>query len=114
MWVSWSLKEEPAVVFEQVTQLPGETGGQRAVDHSMVVGQRDRQHEPGDELRSIPDGGHLGPHHTENGHLWCVDDRREAGAADAAQTRDGERAALHVTRGQLAIASFLGDVPELL
>src|SRR5688572_27646182 len=55
-------QQKPAVVFEQVTQLPGEPGGQRAIDHPVVVGQRERQHEPGDELLSVPDRGHLGPH----------------------------------------------------
>src|SRR4029453_3525207 len=44
------LQEKPAVVFEQVAQLPGEPGGQRAVDHPVVVGQRDRQHHSWDEL----------------------------------------------------------------
>ena len=43
-----------------------------------------------------------------------VDDRGERGAADAAEARNGEGAALHVAGFQLAVARELGDVAELL
>src|SRR5688572_10630715 len=70
-------QQKPAVVFEEVTQLPGEPRGQRAIDHPVVIRQRNRQHHPGDELRSAPDRRHLGAHHAENRSLGGVDDRRK-------------------------------------
>jgi hypothetical protein len=42
-----------------------------------------------------------------------VDDRREEAAADAAQARDREGAALHVAGLELAVARQLGDLRQL-
>jgi hypothetical protein len=42
-----------------------------------------------------------------------VDDRREAGAADAAEVGDAEVAAAHVVGRELAVARLLGQLAEL-
>ena len=43
IWTSMSamtfLKEKPARVFENVAQVPGESGRERAVDDAVVVGE---------------------------------------------------------------------------
>ena len=39
-------KHQPAHVLEDVAEMAGEAGGQRAVDDAVIVGERERQHQP--------------------------------------------------------------------
>src|SRR4029453_6252210 len=57
------LEQQAADVLEHVAQGAGEPGGQGAVDHPVVVGQRHRQHQPGHELRAVPNRRHPGRDH---------------------------------------------------
>ncbi len=81
----------------------------RAVDHAMVVGERQRHHQARRERLAVPHrlGGAL--RHAEDRDFRRVDDRRERRAADAAQARDREAAALHVGRAELAFARLRGE-----
>ena len=64
---------------------------ERAVDHAMVVGQRQRQHQARHELPCRPTpASSRDLRHAEDRDFGRVDDRRERGAADAAQRRDRE------------------------
>ena len=85
-----------------------------AVDHAVIVGKRERQHQARLEFLSVPNGAHRRADDTEDRDLGRVDDRREAGAADAAEARDRERRALHVGRRDLPLAHALRDRAELL
>src|SRR6478735_2155140 len=101
-WFSMS-EHQPPDVLQHPAQVPGEPGGQRAVDDPVVVGKRERQHQPRHERLTVPHRGHLGPDHAEDRHLGGVDDGREAGPADAAQAGDGEAGALQVGHTELAL-----------
>src|SRR5580704_18031247 len=105
-------EHEAAHVLEQMAQVPGEPRGQRPVDDPVVVGQRDRQHQPRYERRTVPDRRQLGPDHAEDGYLGGVDDGREGGPADAAQAGDREAGALQVGRPELALPGPGRDGPE--
>src|SRR6476469_2665481 len=106
-------QQQPSVVFEQVTQVSGEAGGQRTVDDAVVVGQGKGQHVAGGELGAVPDGAQLGADDAEDGDFGGVDDGGEAGAADAAEAGDGERATGQVRRPELAVTGFGGGGHEL-
>src|SRR5688572_32229494 len=80
----------------------------------MVVRKRKREHQAGREFLAAPYRPHRAARDAKNRHLRRVDDRRERGAADAAEARDRERAALHVAGLELAVARELADVGELL
>src|SRR5262249_30718667 len=79
---------------EGVGEEGGETGRHRTVDDAMIVRQRQRQHEARHEAAFLEYRPHARARHAENRHLGCVDDRCERGAADAAEARDREAAAL--------------------
>src|SRR5450830_1813586 len=89
-----------AQVAEDLGQVGGEARAHRAIDDAVVVGQRQGQHQAGLEGCAIPHRFHGRLRQAEDGHFRCVDDRREIGAADAAQRGDGERGTLHVGRFQ--------------
>ena len=78
----------------------------------MVVGQRQRRHQPRAKPDFAENGHHAGPRHAQNRHFRRVDDGRERGAADAAKARDRERAALHLVRRQLAVSGLAGQLLE--
>src|SRR6267378_8034591 len=48
------LEHRPAHVGEQLREIGGEAGRRGAVDHPVIVGERQRQHEPRHELRAVP------------------------------------------------------------
>src|SRR4051812_47214843 len=81
------LEQRPAQVAEHLREVRAEARALGAVDHAVVVGQAQRHHEPRDELGPVPHGSALGLGHAEDRHLGRVDERREAGAADAAEAR---------------------------
>src|SRR5690606_14628732 len=97
----------PAHVAEQLREIGGEARRGGPVDHAVVVGQRQRQHESRLELLAVPDRLHGRLRHPEDGNFRRVHDRREAGAADAAQGADRETAAGHLGRAELAFARLL-------
>src|SRR5690606_17641290 len=99
----------PAQVAEQLRQVGGEARGGGAVDHAVVVAQRQRQHQPRLEGLAVPDRLRLRLRHAEDRDFRRVDDRGERGAADAAQRADGEAAALHLVGFQLALARQRGE-----
>src|SRR3712207_2456561 len=107
------LEDEAADVLEQVAQVPGEAGGGRAVDHPVVVGQGERQHQPRHERGAVPDRGGLRTHDAQDGDLGGVHQRGERRPADAAQAGDGEAAPLQVGGGQLAVPGARGHLAEL-
>src|SRR6266852_437987 len=85
-----------------------------AVDDTVIVGERQRQHQPRNE-RAIPvDRPHLRSRHAENRDLRCVDDRRERRSADTAKARDAEGAAAHAVWLEFFLARGLGDFSQLL
>ena len=103
--------------------MAGEAGAVGAVDDSMVVGQRQRQHQTRFEALAclVPHRLPVGAREAEDGDFRAVDDRREHGAADAAEAGDGETAALHGIDLELAFArqfghfgQFLGNVHDIL
>ena len=75
-----------------------------AVDHPVVVGERQRQHQARRELVAAPHRPQPRARDAEDRDLGRVDDRREGGAADAAQARDREAAALEVVELELLVA----------
>src|SRR5208282_937187 len=111
-WSGRRSEQETAYVCQQVAQVPGEPGGQRPVDDPVVVGQRDRQHQPRQENRPVPDRRGPGPDHAQYRHLGGVDDGREGGPADAAQAGDREAGALQVGQAELALPGPRRDGAE--
>src|SRR3546814_13413770 len=58
--------------------------GGGAIDHAVVVAQRQRQHQPRRKLLAVPQRLGLRFGDTKNRHFRGVDDRGECGAANAA------------------------------
>src|SRR5208282_1158755 len=102
-------QQRPPHVGEERGEKTIESRGRRAIDHAVVVGQRQRQNQPRDELLAIPYRSRGGAADAENGDFRSVDDRREISAADAAEAGDRKAAALHVGRAQLALARLGGE-----
>ena len=91
-----------------------EARGGGAVDHAVVVGERERQDQARHELAPVPDRLRLRARGAEDRDLGRVDDRREERAADAAERRDRERRARHLGRAELALARLAGQFAQLL
>ena len=79
----------------------------------MVVRQRQRCEGARYELFAGPEGFYLVFGDTQDGHFRRVDDRREGGAAQAAEAGDAEAAAFHLVGFYLAIATAFGEVDDL-
>src|SRR5690606_14720050 len=79
------LQDNTAEVFQQGCQVDVETGRGGAIDHAVIVGQRQRQHQTRLKCLAIPDRLHRGTRHTQDGHFRRIDDGCEVRAADAAQ-----------------------------
>src|SRR6266436_7802002 len=78
-------------LFECLRHPAQKTGGVRAVNQAMVVGERERQDQPRLELSSNPFRLHARTREPENGNLGMIHDRCERCAPDAAEVRNGER-----------------------
>ena len=79
----------------------------------MVVGERQRQHQPWGKLLTTPhrlDGG-FGD--TENGHLRGIDDGRKGSTTYGAKAGDGEDTALHLIRLQFLLPRFSSQLNAL-
>src|SRR5712692_5332678 len=119
--MSGTFTSMPAISEDQlpdVRQDRGEIAGKArrrgAVDHAVVVRQRERQHEARRELLAVPRWPDRRARDTEDRHFRRVDDRREGAAADAAEAGNGERAALHVAGPEPLVARQLRDIGELV
>ncbi|ABX22687.1 hypothetical protein SARI_02840 [Salmonella enterica subsp. arizonae serovar 62:z4,z23:-] len=75
----------------------------------MVEGERDRHHQTRHKLFTIPHRFHRRLGHAEDSHFRRVDNRREVGSSQAADTGDSEATALHFASGKLTITRFFGD-----
>src|SRR5205814_2426125 len=100
-------------VAEKRDQVTVEARRGRAVDHAVIPGQRQRQDQPGVELLAVPYRSHARAAHAEDRDFGRSDDWREVRAADAAQARDREAAALHVRGAELAFARLGGELTHL-
>jgi hypothetical protein len=76
-----------AEVAEDLAQVHVEAGRSGAVDHAVVPGQAQRQHQARLEGLAVPHGFHGALAHTQNGHFRGVDDGREITPANAAQLK---------------------------
>src|SRR5262245_51234283 len=89
-------KDDLANVRQHRDQEGGEARRGGAVDHAVVVGERERKDQTGLEdvfaLLALSGKGRFQSRarDAEDRHFRRVDDRREGGAADAAQARDRE------------------------
>src|SRR5690606_26970983 len=97
-------KHGAAEVRQQLRQVGVEPGRRRPVDHPVVVGQRQGNHQPGRELLATPDWPANRATYAEDRDLGRVDDRREVGPPDAAEAGDREGAALHVLGREPSLA----------
>src|SRR4051794_4975776 len=91
-----------------------EPGRQGAIDHTVIVRHRERQHQPRLEGLAIPDRRHSRAHDPEDRNLGCVDEWREGRAANSSEARDREGGALNVGSPELAVAGLLRHRPKLL
>ena len=87
-------------IGQHFSKIGGEARGVRAVDNPMIVRQRQGQHEARQECAALVYGLQGGTRHAEDRHLRRIDDRRERRAANAAEARNGECAALHLRHGE--------------
>src|SRR6185437_1681942 len=90
----------------------GEARARGAVDDAVIVGERQRQHQPRHEAALAIYGTHRRARYAENRDLGRIDDRREGGTADAAETGDGETAPLHLAACELAGARGLRELGQ--
>ena len=76
-------EQDAAEVREDLAEVGIEPGRRGAVDHPMVVRQRQRQRQAWHEGLAVPDRFHLTFRQSQDGHLGRIDDRREMRTADA-------------------------------
>src|SRR5438552_2744297 len=108
------LQHHPSQIAEETRQERVEARRGSAVDDAVIVRQGQREHEARHELLAVPHRLHRRSRDAQDGQLGRVDDRREGGAADAAQARDGEVRAGDVAELELALAGLLGERRRLL
>src|SRR5437899_1790380 len=110
-----SLSDQHAAhVREQAGEMAVEPRGGGAVDDAVIPGERQRQHEA--PRRSLAIRRYLFPEGTAHPHdrdFGRIDDRCEVDAADPAEARDRETAALHLIGLELAVAGELGEIDHL-
>src|SRR5580692_9604269 len=106
-------EQQAADVAELCGEERCEARGERAIDHAMVVRQRQRQDQPWREFLAVPDrlGCRLGD--AEDRHFRRIDDRREAGATDTAERGDREAATGHLGWTELLVARLLRNLAQL-
>src|SRR5437867_1539959 len=109
-----SSQKGAADVGEDRGQIGREARAGRAVDDAVVVGERQRQHQPRSEGAVLVDRPHLRSRHAENRYFGCVDDGRERRTADAAEAGDAEAAAAHAVGLEFFLARGSGDFSQLL
>src|SRR5262249_47347401 len=110
-----SLQRQQERLLECFDNPAQESDSIRAVDQSMVVRERQREHKPWYELARllVVHRFHACARDPENRHFWRIDYRREKRATDAAEIRDAEATALHLVERDLAVAGLLGQLRQL-
>src|SRR4051812_38524300 len=108
-----SSQQRAAQVGEHLHEVRAEARALGAIDHAVVVGQAERDHQPRAEVAAVPNRLHRRLRDAQDRDLGRVDQRRERRPADAAEARDRERAALHVGRLELAGAGGAGQLRQL-
>ena len=107
------LHHQTANVRQRVVNEGNETVTISTVDHAVVEGERNRQHQTRHELFTIPHRLHRGLGNAEDSHFRRVHNRREVGSTQAADAGDGEATALHFARSQLTVTRFLRNSHQL-
>src|SRR4051794_9873722 len=107
------LKHEPPYIGEHAREESDEACAERAVDHAMIVRERQRQHEAWRKFLPVPYRFHRRLADAEDRDFGRVDDRREVRSADSAEARYRKAAALHVGRRDLAGSHALAHFAEL-
>ncbi len=79
------LKQDPTHVLERPAQMHNEAGPFGAINHAMIVGQRQRQHQTGHELPVLVNRLHLVLGKPQNGDFRRVDNGRKGRTANASQ-----------------------------
>src|SRR5262245_13505857 len=85
VFVSRRSEQHAAEIAEHLGQIGVETGTGSAVDHAVVIGQRERQGQTRLEGLAVPDRLHRAAGQAQDGHFRRVDQRREVGRTDATQ-----------------------------
>ena len=86
----FSLQNDAAQVREQLAQIGIETCSRGAVDHAVVVRQRQWQHQARCELFAVPDRLHRALGQAQDRNFGRIHDRCEMRAANSAKRRDRE------------------------
>src|SRR5215470_6031906 len=107
-------EHDPPHVAEQRNEVCVEPRRRGAVDHAVVVGERQRQDQPRRELLAVPHRTRARAAYAEDRDLGRVDDGSEIRSAYAAEARNREATALHVGRTQLALARLGRQIAHLL
>src|SRR5262245_25486008 len=76
------LQQELVGVLQQPDDVRGESRAIRAVGDAMIERERERQHQPGDDLSAAHDRLLARPGDSKDGDLGIVDDRNGAGPTE--------------------------------
>src|SRR6266576_4917811 len=101
-----SLNGEQEWLLEGFRNPAQETRGIGAIDHPVIVRERQRQNQARLEFVVDPLGLHPRTREAEDGYLGMIHDGRESSAANSAKIRDRERSARHFFRSQLLLFRF--------
>src|SRR5712691_2125871 len=113
-WLPFSsLQRQQERLLEGLDDPPQEADAVGAVDRTVIVRERQRQHQARHELAVPVHRFHARSRDAENRQFGRVHDRREVRAADASQIRNTEAAALHFLERDLAVARFRGEPGNL-
>ena len=107
------LKRQQPYIAKQFCQRDHKMTAVGAVNHPMVVGQTQRQLQPRFEAFTSPNRLHPRLSNAQNSHFWRIDDGREPGATERAQTGNGKRTTAEVVQGQFFSAGFFCQLLSL-
>src|ERR1035441_1488529 len=112
VWVmSGTLDEHRCRLLKESLDASNENGGIPSVDDPVVEPGREVHHVARNEIVSIPNRTDLHLVHTDDGHLWVVDDGSGDETTKGAEGRDGDGRAGQVPPIKLPL---LGDIGETL
>src|SRR5712691_5404923 len=103
----------PADVGKYRGQVGREARSGGAVDDAVVVGERQREHQPGNESTVLVHRPHLRSRHAEDRDFGRVDDGRERRAADAAEAGNAESATAHAVWLEFLLPREFRDLRQL-
>lgn len=78
-------EDETPHVLEVCGQMAHEARGLCSIDHAVVVGETEGEHESRSKGFSVPNRHDLRAHRSEDGNLGRIDDRRECRSAYATE-----------------------------